>query len=53
MTVEQMIIACVDKQIEKGIFDEDTRESQIRMRLTGWYKMNQEDAKRWYNDIFN
>lgn len=53
MTRKEMIEACVDNQIERGIIDEENRESHIRMRLTGWYKMSLEDCKRWYNDIFN
>lgn len=52
MTREEMITACVDDQIKRGIIKKENREVQIKARLTGWNKMGWSDCKKWYDEVF-
>lgn len=52
MTRKEMITACVEDQIARGIIKADKKEKQIKARLTGSIKMSWNDCQRWYNEVF-
>lgn len=55
MTRKEMIIKCVDKQIEKGIINATYRTSQIKSRLYGNWNikpMSKTECEKWYNELF-
>lgn len=55
MTRKNMITACIDNQIERGIIKEEERELQIKWRLKGFAgskPMNFTACERWYNEVF-
>lgn len=52
MTRKEMITACVEDQIARGIVKEENKAMQIKARLTGSFKMSYSDCVRWYNDVF-
>lgn len=52
MTRKEMIEACVDDQIKRGIVKAENREMQIKLRLTGNFKMGWSDCKSWYDEVF-
>ena len=52
MTRKEMITACVDDQIKRGIIKAENRKKQINARLNGWYKMGYTSCLNWYNSIF-
>lgn len=52
MTRKEMITACIENQIERGIIKAENKEKQIKSRLTGSYKMSWSDCKRWYGSVF-
>ena len=53
MTRKEMITACVDDQIKRGIVKPENRAMQIKFRLTGKYAMNKTQCEIWYNAVFN
>lgn len=50
MTKKEMITACVDDQVKRGIIKEEEKEIIIKMQMKsrGW-----SSCERWYNDVFN
>lgn len=56
MTRKQLITACVENQIEKGIVKKENKEKEINAKLNGvgnWLKpMNKAQCTSWYNDLF-
>lgn len=52
MTRKEMITACVEDQIARGIIEAENKEMQIKARLTGSLKMGWSDCKRWYDNVF-
>lgn len=53
MTRKEMITACVDDQISRGIIKADNRGRQINSRLNGRFRMGRDECERWYNEVFN
>lgn len=56
MTRKEMITACVDDQIARGIVKAENRSMQIAVRLKGrgFVKaMSLAECERWYNAVFN
>lgn len=56
MTRKEMITACIEEQIKRGIIPEEHKEKQIAWRLKGFRSapaMTLEDCKSWYNAVFN
>lgn len=56
MTRKEMITACVDDQIKRGVVKADNRTMQITLRLKGFgycKPMSKTDCEIWYNAIFN
>lgn len=54
MTRKEMIAACVDWQIERGIVKPERRAFQIRCRLKGFgmaKAMSKAECEEWYNGI--
>lgn len=52
MTRKEMIAACVDDQIKRGIIKAENRKTQINARLIGWNKMGYTACLNWYNSVF-
>lgn len=56
MTRKQLITACVENQIERGIVKEENKEKEINAKLNGvgnWLKpMNKTQCTNWYDDLF-
>ena len=52
MTRKEMISACVDDQIKRGIIKAENRQMQIKSRLTGSFAMSKAACERWYNEVF-
>ena len=55
MTRKEMIAACVDDQIARGIVRAENRATQIKVRLNGlgYIKaMSKSDCENWYKEIF-
>ncbi len=52
MTRKEMITACVDDQIKRGIIKAENRKMQINARLIGWNKMGYTACLNWYNSVF-
>lgn len=55
MTRKEMIAACVDDQIARGIVKAENRAKQIKVRLSGsgYIKaMSKSDCENWYKEIF-
>lgn len=55
MTRKQMIAACVDEQIERGIAKAENRAAQINYRLKGGAgikAMSLSECEKWYNEVF-
>lgn len=52
MTRKEMITACVNDQIARGIIKAESKDKQIKARLTGAIKMSWNDCKAWYDDVF-
>lgn len=55
MTRKEMIAACVDWQIERGIVKPERRAFQIKCRLKGFgmaKAMSKAECEEWYNAIF-
>lgn len=56
MTRKEMITACVNDQIKRGVIKADNRAMQIKSRLNGLgccKAMSKTDCEIWYNAIFN
>ena len=56
MTRKEMISACVDDQIKRGIIKAENREMQIKARLKGFScckAMSYSECVTWYNAVFN
>ena len=51
MTRKQLITACVDFQIQRGIVRLENRTMQIKVRLTGAYSMSKKECENWYNEM--
>ena len=55
MTRKEMITACVENQIARGIVKAENKAKQIKVRLfgNGYIKaMSKTDCERWYNEVF-
>lgn len=55
MTRKEMITACVDDQIKRGVIKAENRSKQIKIRLngSGYFKaMTVADCERWYKEVF-
>lgn len=55
MTRKEMITACVDDMIRRGIVIPENRAKQIKYRLTGRYgipAMSWSECKSWYDAVF-
>ena len=53
MTRKEMIAACVDDQIKRGIVKAENRAYQINSRLKGRFNMSYAECLNWYNSVFN
>lgn len=56
MTKKEMITACIDNQIEKGVIKAETRTMQIKARLNGkgcCKAMTKAECLSWYNSVFH
>ena len=52
MTRKEMIEACVDDQIKRGVIESKNRSFLIRKHLVGFPRMSYSDCKSWYDDVF-
>lgn len=52
MTRKQMITACVEDQIKRGLVNEAHKVRQIKARLNGAFKMSYTECEKWYNEVF-
>lgn len=55
MTRKEMIAACVEDQIIRGIVKAENKAMQIKKRLVGSgciKAMSKEECERWYNEVF-
>ena len=55
MTRKEMITACVEDQIARGIVKAENKAKQIKVRLfgNGYIKaMSKADCEHWYNEVF-
>ena len=55
MTRKEMITACVEDQIARGIVKAENKAMQIKKRLvgSGYIKaMSKAERERWYNEVF-
>lgn len=52
MTRKEMISACVDDQIKRGIVKAENRQMQIKARLNGAFAMSKAQCESWYNAAF-
>lgn len=55
MTRKEMITACVENQIARGIVKAENKAKQIKVRLvgSGYIKaMSKAECERWYNEVF-
>ena len=55
MTRKEMITACVEDQIARGIVKAENKSMQIKKRLvgSGYIKaMSKAECERWYNEVF-
>ena len=55
MTRKEMITACVENQIARGIVKAENKAKQIKVRLfgNGYIKaMSKAECERWYNEVF-
>lgn len=56
MTRKEMITACVEDQITRGIVKAENKAMQIKNRLngSGYIKaMSKAECERWYNEVFS
>ena len=52
MTRKELITACIDDQVKRGIIKAEDREMQIKKRLVGAFAMGKAECERWYNTVF-
>lgn len=55
MTIRELVSACVDDQIKRGIVKPEKREFQINVRVKGGCgvsRMTKREAVAWYEDVF-
>ena len=55
MTRKEMITACVEEQILRGIIKAENKAMQIKSRLNGHgcvKAMSKSECERWYNAVF-
>lgn len=52
MTRKEMITACVDDQIKRGIAKAENRTMHINSRLKGTFAMSYSQCLKWYNAVF-
>ena len=55
MTRKEMITACVEDQIARGIVKAENKEKQIKWRLNGYggiAAMSKADCESWYKKVF-
>ena len=52
MTRKELIAACIDDQVKRGIIKAEDREMQIKKRLVGAFAMGKADCERWYKSVF-
>lgn len=55
MTRKEMITACVEDQIARGIVKAENKAMQIKKRLvgSGYIKaMSKAECENWYNEVF-
>ena len=55
MTRKEMITACVEDQIARGIINAENKAMQIKKRLngSGYIKaMSKAECEIWYNEVF-
>lgn len=56
MTRKEMITACIDEQIKRGIVKAESREFQVKAHLKGMgasRPMSVTQCKDWYKAVFN
>lgn len=56
LTRKELIAACVDNQIERGIAKPENRSLQIKYRLKGGAgikAMSLLECQKWYDSVFN
>ena len=56
MTRKELITACVEDQIKRGIVKAENKALQIKARLVGMYgvkAMSKTECQNWYNETFN
>lgn len=52
MTRKEMITACVNDQINRGMIKAENKARHIKSRLTGSHKMSYAECEKWYNEVF-
>lgn len=52
MTRKEMITACVEDQIKRGIVKAENKKMHIQNRLTGRFSMSKSECESWYNAVF-
>lgn len=55
MTRKEMITACVEDQIARGVVKAENKAKQIKVRLFGSNcikAMSKAECERWYNEVF-
>lgn len=52
MTRKDMITACIEDQINRGIVNPNNKKMQIDARLNGRFQMSWSECKRWYDAVF-
>lgn len=55
MTRKEMITACVENQIERGVIRPESKATQIKARLNGMYgikAMSKAECLEWYQVTF-
>lgn len=51
MTRKEMITACVEDQVKRGIVPPESKHHLIKYRLTCSFSMSWSECKRWYDDV--
>ncbi len=53
MTRKEMVTACVENQVQRGIIKEQDKDFIIKSNLIGWNRMSYTQCLNWYKSIFN
>ena len=53
MTRKELITACIEDQIKRGIVKPENKKMQIKARLSGQFQMSLAQCQNWYNQVFN